>query len=203
MKRIIFFTLIELLVVISIIAILASMLLPALRNAKGIGQRTKCLNNLKQCASAVNMYADDQNGRIPGGVVDAWANPSWHCRIAVYFGSSMTFPASTTAMEAKKEWIFKCPSSDPVLTGQVWNYYVRDYAINAYMQGQLISGIKRNLGIIFDGKYRYITANPVNYYWLDYLSFRHLSKLNCAYLDGHAESGKLDNFTDTSFYPIK
>lgn len=58
------FTIIELLVVVSIIAILAALLLPALSRAKQKGQQAACLSNLHQQALAVLTYAVDNDDRI-------------------------------------------------------------------------------------------------------------------------------------------
>ncbi|MBM3835290.1 MAG: type II secretion system protein [Verrucomicrobia bacterium] len=59
------FTLVELLVVIGVIAILASLLMPALARAKGKANQAKCLNNLRQLGLSLALYADDQSGEFP------------------------------------------------------------------------------------------------------------------------------------------
>jgi prepilin-type N-terminal cleavage/methylation domain-containing protein/prepilin-type processing-associated H-X9-DG protein len=60
------FTLIELLVVVAIIAILASLLFPALARAKGKAETLQCINNKKQLTLAWTLYAGDFDDRLVG-----------------------------------------------------------------------------------------------------------------------------------------
>lgn len=62
------FTLIESLVVISIIALLISILLPALQSARTSAQSISSLSNIRQIALATHLYAQDEKGFLPAEV---------------------------------------------------------------------------------------------------------------------------------------
>ena len=88
------FTLIELLVVIAVIAVWASLVLPALSRAKASSKRAYCQNNLRQIGIALALYADE-NERFPPA--ESWrplpdfmsgATTLWNARLLPFVSGS-------------------------------------------------------------------------------------------------------------------
>ncbi len=89
------FTLIELLVVISIIAVLAALLLPALSRAREMGRVAVCTNNQRQLIAAFHMYANDNSDQLPpfGSYPSFDPTRWWFTMIAPYLGhATNAFP---------------------------------------------------------------------------------------------------------------
>lgn len=76
------FTLIEMLVVVAIIAILASLLMPALQRARSSAEQIDCAHALKQVGVCFNMYASDYKSFIPPAWVSA--QEQWTVQLQPY-----------------------------------------------------------------------------------------------------------------------
>jgi prepilin-type N-terminal cleavage/methylation domain-containing protein len=102
------FTLIELLVVITVIAILMSMLMPALRAARRLAKATKCLNNVQQLARPLEAYLEDSRGTCPPWI------PDYCCRCIPAHGNAWWTSVHWLVQEYmdKQSLIWECPADD-------------------------------------------------------------------------------------------
>ena len=75
------FTLVELLVVIAIIALLVSILMPALGRARELAKRVQCQSNLSACGRSLEMYKNEFKDKMPKpwfqSAVDTIGMPTW------------------------------------------------------------------------------------------------------------------------------
>jgi prepilin-type N-terminal cleavage/methylation domain-containing protein/prepilin-type processing-associated H-X9-DG protein len=111
------FTLVELLVVIGIIAVLISVLLPALTKARRSANTAKCLSNLRQLGQAFSMYLGEYKGVIVQPVEwDRNFNPRavfWHQRLSVYFNRKDVRSSSNDSTELSAV-LRGCPEWEPI-----------------------------------------------------------------------------------------
>jgi prepilin-type N-terminal cleavage/methylation domain-containing protein/prepilin-type processing-associated H-X9-DG protein len=142
------FTLIELLVVITVIAILAGLVLPALHRSKQKAEGIVCLNNNRQLALAWLLYADDHNGRLAynlGGqagrrTMTVRTNLNWVNNVLDWELTDDNTNVTTLSEAALGRYasgsysIYRCPSDrtlSQVQRAAGWQARVRSYSMNA------------------------------------------------------------------------
>ena len=94
------FTLVELLVVIAVIAILAAIILPALRSAKETAKRAACITNQKTFGQYIHQFAGENNGSL-NGLLGDWRK--WLGNVAKNAGSNYDFSGDDFARFEEKK----------------------------------------------------------------------------------------------------
>jgi len=198
------FTLIELLVVVAIIALLVSILLPSLEEARELARSAACKSNLKQVRLAMWLYSEDNDGWLCPALIDYVCWPCLLCE------SGYLPKEKGTAIEinAAPPWgVLQCPSETYVMkdvgsedgldracdpdTGYAWkgsNYGANRYIVWGYTPLIKLSNVTALFDTYLVGDARGsggASIGPINPLRLPKL--RHNGIWNVVYCDGHVE----------------
>lgn len=130
------FTLIELVVVIAIIAILATMLLPAIGLVQKQAKQMKCGSNLRQLGIGLSVYAEDNGGVLPNTYNnDDPANRRWWTETIAPYVDSASRESTTNTIRYTGSVLAGCPNYIPVTGG--WGAYDVGYGMSGslYLPG--------------------------------------------------------------------
>lgn len=137
------FTLMELLVVVGVLAVVAALLLPAVARSKTRAQALFCLGNLKQLQTAWQLYADENNGWLPGVIGGSYPGSGRWVSGWMDFSNS---PDNTNTLYLTEERysqlapyistpaLYRCPSDrSSVVIGGRQHQRVRSLSMNCWM----------------------------------------------------------------------